>query len=90
MIKNAAQMRLLRLLLGFTRLDCQRNHNIHNRLKVNNKIEDIKLYERSWLDHLERMDRSRSHKLALQYQPWGQQNAGRPRERWKDQEQFEL
>jgi hypothetical protein len=62
-------MRLLSSLLGLTRSDCQRNHDIHNRLKVNNKIKDAKLYERSWLDHLETTDRSRIHKLAFQYQP---------------------
>jgi hypothetical protein len=77
---GAAQMRLLRPLLGLARLDCQRNADIHNGLKVKNLIEDIKS------KHLERMDGSRLPKLVFQYQPWGQQDAGRPRKRWKDQE----
>jgi hypothetical protein len=51
---EVAQMRLLRPLLGLRRLDSQRNPDICNRLKVNNLIEDIKLYQKSWLDHLER------------------------------------
>jgi hypothetical protein len=45
---------------------------------VNNLIEDIELYQKSWLDHLERMDRSRLPKLAFQYQPRGRRDAGRP------------
>jgi hypothetical protein len=43
--------------------------DIHNRLKVDNIAEDIKLYQKKWLDHLKRMDRSRLQKLAFQYQP---------------------
>jgi hypothetical protein len=35
---EAAQMKFLRPLLGITRLDC----HIHNRLKVDNIVEDIK------------------------------------------------
>jgi hypothetical protein len=36
-------MRFLRPLLGITRWDHQRNPCIHNRFKVSNLIEDIKL-----------------------------------------------
>jgi hypothetical protein len=76
---EAAQMRFLRPLFGLTRLDRQRNPDIRNRLKVDNLIEDIKLYQKSRLDHLERMDTSRLPKRAFQYQPPGRQDAGRPR-----------
>jgi hypothetical protein len=62
---EAAQMRFLRPLLRLTNLDRQRNLDICNRLKVDN----IKLYQKKWLDHLERMDRSCLPRLALQYQP---------------------
>jgi hypothetical protein len=37
---KAAQMRSLRPLLGPTRVDCQRNPDVRNRLKVNNIVED--------------------------------------------------
>jgi hypothetical protein len=50
---EAAQMRFLRPLLGLTTLDWQRNPDIRNRLKVDNIAEDIKLYQKKWLDHLE-------------------------------------
>jgi hypothetical protein len=55
---EAAQIRFLRTLLGLTRLDPQRNPDIHNILEVDNIVEDIKLYQKSWLNQLERMDRT--------------------------------
>jgi hypothetical protein len=75
---------------GVTGLDRQRHPDIRDRVKVNNQIEDIKLYQKSWLDHLERRDRSHLPKLAFQYQPRGRQNSGKPRKMWKDQEHLEL
>jgi hypothetical protein len=87
---EAAQMRFLRPLLGLTRLDHQRNPEICNSLKVDNIVEDIKQYQRRWVDHLERMDRSRLPRLAFQYQSRGWRDRGRPRARWKDQEHLEL
>jgi hypothetical protein len=40
---QAAQIRFLRPLLGLTRLDCHRNPDIRNRLKVDNIVEDKKI-----------------------------------------------
>jgi hypothetical protein len=51
-------MRFLRPLLDLTKLERQGNPNICNRLNANNLIQDIKLYQKSWSHHLERMDRS--------------------------------
>jgi hypothetical protein len=34
------------------RLDRQRNPDICNRLRVDNIAEDIKMYQKRWLDHL--------------------------------------
>jgi hypothetical protein len=87
---EAAQMRILRPLLGLTRFDLQRNPEIRNSLKVDNTVEDIKQYQRRWVDHLERMDRSRLPRLAFQYQPRGWRDRGRSRARWKDQKHLEL
>jgi hypothetical protein len=44
LFKDAAKMRFLKTLLGFTRLDRQRNPDMCNSLKVNSQIEDTKLY----------------------------------------------
>jgi hypothetical protein len=86
---EAAQVRFLRPLLDLTRLDRQRNSDILNRLKVDNILEDIISYQKNWIDHLKRMDRSHIPKLAFQYQPRGRRDIERPRRRWRDQEQLE-
>jgi len=41
------------------------------------------------LQHVQRMDTNRIPKQALQYNPKGQRNIGRPRKRWRDQFHFE-
>lgn len=83
---EALEIKFLRLFFRLTKLDRQRNPDIRNRLKVNNLIEDIELYQKSWSDHLERMERSRLHRLAFRYRPWERRDIGRPRNRWKHQE----
>jgi hypothetical protein len=87
---EAAQMSFLRPSLGLTRLHLQRNPVIRNRLKVDNLVEDVKSYQRNWLDHLKRMGTSSLPKLTFQYQPWGGRDIGRPRRRWRDQEHHEV
>jgi hypothetical protein len=74
----AAQMGIFRSLLVVERLDHQRNPDIHNRLKVDNTAEDVKLYQNNWLDRLKRTDRSRLPRLTFQYQPRGRQEMERP------------
>jgi hypothetical protein len=63
--------RFLRPLLGLTRLDSQRNSDIRYRLKVDSILEDIIPYQKNRTDHLKRMDRNRTPKLASQYRPRG-------------------
>jgi hypothetical protein len=70
-------MRFLRPLLGFTRLDHQRNSDICQKLEVGNIVEDIKLYQKKWNCHLQRMNRNRIPQLAFRYQPT-------ERETWAD------
>jgi hypothetical protein len=86
---EAAQMSFLRPLLGFTKLDHQRNSNIHKKLEVYNTVEDIKLYQKKWNWHLQRMNRNRIPQLAFRYQPDGKRDLGRPQQRWRDQEHLQ-
>jgi hypothetical protein len=46
---------------------------------------EIKQYQEKWLQHLQRMDKNRLPKQALQYKPKGRRNIGGPRKRWRDQ-----
>jgi hypothetical protein len=86
---EAAQMRFLRPLLGFTRLDHQRNSDIRQKLEVDNTVEDIQLYQKKWNWHLQRINRNRIPQLAFRYQPDGKRDLGRPRQRWRDQEHLQ-
>jgi hypothetical protein len=70
--------------------DSSEHHTRRRENLKSNIVEDIKLYQKKWLDHLERMDRSRLPKLAFQYQPRGLRDMGRARRRWRDQEHPEL
>ena len=50
-----------------------------------NIVKEIKQYQETWLQHVQRMDTNRIPKQALQYKPKGRRNIGRPRKRWRDQ-----
>jgi len=78
-------MEFLRHLLGITILDKEKNQCIREKTGVQNIVKEIKQYQEKWLQHLQRMDRNRTPKQALQYNPKGRRNRGRPRKRWRDQ-----
>jgi hypothetical protein len=73
---EAAQMRFLRPLIGFTRLDHQRNADIREKLQDLNIVEEIQKHQQNWKDHLQRMDRHRLPELAFCYQPRGRRDLG--------------
>ena len=62
---EAAEMRFLRSVKGYTRLDKIRNEVIKKELKISG-IKDVKSkYKQNWINHLERMDNTRLPKYAL-------------------------
>ena len=82
---EAAQMKFLRHLLGITKLDKEKNQCIRGKTGAQNIVKERKQYQEKWLQHIQRMDANRIPKQALQYQPKGRRNIGRPRKRWRDQ-----
>jgi hypothetical protein len=64
-------MKLLRHLLGITKLDKVKNQTIREKLGVQNTVKEIKQYQQKWLQHVQRMDTNRIPKQALQYKNWG-------------------
>jgi len=78
-------MKFLRYLLGITKLDKENNQCIREETGAQNIVKEIKDYLENWLQHAQRMDTNRIPKQALQYQPKGRRNIGRPRKRWRDQ-----
>ena len=86
---EAAQIKLFRHLLGITKLDKEKNQCIRQKTGAQNIVEEIKQYQKKWLQHVQRMDRNRIPKQALRYRPKGQRNIGRPKKWWRDQLHFE-
>jgi hypothetical protein len=78
-------MKFLRHLLGITKLDKEKNQRIGGKTGAQNIVKEIKQCQKKWLQHVQRMDRNRIPKQALQYRPTGRRNIGRPRKRWRDQ-----
>jgi hypothetical protein len=82
---EATQMRFLRPLLGYTKLDRQRNLDIRERLRAQSIVEEIQIYQRKWKEYVDRMQDETPPKLPLKYQPVGKRYTGHPRKRWKDE-----
>jgi len=79
---EAAEMRFLRSVTGYTRLDKIRSEIIRKELEIPG-IQDIRTkYKQNWINHFDRMDNNRVPKHTLNYKPRGRIDRGRPRKRW--------
>ena len=80
---EAAEMRFLRSVKGYTRLDKMSSEIIRKELEIPG-IQDVgtKL-KQNWINHLERKDNNRLPKHALNYKHRGRRDRGRPRKRWQ-------
>jgi len=79
---EAAEMRFLRSVKGYTRLDKIRSEVTRKELEISG-IQDVRSkHKQNWINHLERMDNTRLPKQALKYKPRGRRDRGRPRKRW--------
>jgi hypothetical protein len=79
---EAAEMRFLRSVKGYTRLDKIRSEIIRKELEVSG-IQEVSIkHKQNWINYLERLDNIRLLKHALNYQPRGRRYRGRPRKRW--------
>ena len=80
---EAAEIRFLRSVEGYTRLDKISSEVIRKELEISG-IQDVKSkYKQNWINCLERMDNTRLQKHALNYKPRGRRDRGRPRKRWQ-------
>ena len=57
----------------------KRTNILGEKTGAQNIVKEIKQYQESWLQHVQRMDINRLPKQALQYKPNGRRNIGRPR-----------
>jgi len=80
---EAAEMRFVRSVTGYTRLDKIRSEDIRQELEISG-IQEVRLkYKQNWINHLERTDNIRLPKYALTYKPRGRRDRGRPMKRWQ-------
>jgi len=78
---EAADVRFLRGVTGYTRLDKIRSEVIRKELEISG-IQDVRLkYKQNWINQIERMDNNRLPKQALNNKPRGRRDRGRPRKR---------
>ena len=78
---EAAEMRFLRSVKGYTRLDKVRREFIRWELEISG-IQDVRSkHKQNRINHLERVDNTRLPKHALNYKPRGRRDRGRPRKR---------
>jgi hypothetical protein len=79
---EAAEMRFLRSVKEYTRLDKIRNELIRKELEIFG-IQDVRSkHKQNWINHLERMDNTRLPNYAHNYKTRGRRDRGRPRKRW--------
>jgi hypothetical protein len=82
---EAAKMKLLRPLAGYTLRGHKYNDDIRSELGVQSITEILDIYRTNWNDHLLRMEPYRVPLQVYRYRPTGRRNVGRPRKRWKEQ-----
>jgi len=54
-----AQMKFFRHLLGITKPDKEKNQCIREKTGAKNIVKELKQYQESWLQHIQRMDTNR-------------------------------
>jgi len=80
---EAAEMRFLRSVKGYTRPDKIRSEVIRKELEISG-IQDVRAKcKQNWINHLERIDNTRLPKQALSYESRGRRDRGSPRKRWQ-------
>jgi hypothetical protein len=82
---EAAEMKLLRPLAGYTLYDHKTNDSIRRELQTNCILDKIDEYRMNWLLHLQRMPQNRIPLKSYHYSPQGKSTIGRPKKRWREE-----
>ena len=81
---QAAEIRVLRLIMGVTKHDRMKNTHIRSTLGVEPLILEIEKSMLRWFGHVKRMPPTREVKNMLEWWPQGRRPRGRPIRRWLD------
>ena len=82
---EAAEMKLLRPLAGYTLHDHKTNDSVRRELQTECILDKIDEYRRNWLLHLQRMPSNRIPLKSYHYRSQGRRTIGRPKKRWREQ-----
>jgi hypothetical protein len=82
---EAAEIKLLRPLAGYTLYDHKTNDSLRRELQTECILDKKFEYKRNWLLHLQRMPLNRIHLKSYHYSPQGRRTIGRPKKRWREQ-----
>ena len=82
---EAAEMKILRPLAGYTLCDHKTNDCIRRELRITDILDKIHEYGRNWLLQLQRMPQNRIPLKSYRYRPQGRRTIGRPKKRWREQ-----
>jgi hypothetical protein len=82
---EAAEMKLLRPLAGYTLHDHKTNDSVRRELQIECILDKIDEYRRNWFLHLQRMPLNQIPLKSYHYRPLGRRTIGRPKKRWQEQ-----
>ena len=82
---EAAEMKLLRPLAGYTLYDYRTKDYIRCELQITGILDKIDEYRWNSLQHLQRMPQNRIPLKSYYYRPQGKRTIGRPKKRWREQ-----
>ena len=82
---EAAEMKLLRPLAGYTLHDHKTNDSVRRELQSECILNKIDEYRRNWFLHLQRMPPNRIPLKSYHYRPQGRRTIGRPKKSWREQ-----
>ena len=84
---EAAEMKLLRPLAGYTLYDHKTNNSIRKELRITSILDKIDEYRKKWLlhVHIQRMPQNRIPLKSYNYRMQGRRSIGRPKKRWREQ-----
>jgi hypothetical protein len=80
----AAELKYVRRTAGYTWADYKTNAQIAKELKITPILDKLPEYERSWIQHVNRMPRNRLPRVMKYHSANGRRNHGRPLKRLLD------
>jgi len=80
---EAAEIKILRPLAGYTLHDHKTNDSVRRELQTEFILDKIDECRRNWFLHLQRMPLNRIPLKSYRYRPQGKRKIGRPKKRWR-------